>query len=961
MNKATFLKSFAFVSCLLGTLGASAQFSFSNANTATGLTDAHSGCAVAVVDVNNDGLDDIVKMDLSTSLRVELMGQDGTFTYYDLGNISGSSRVWGMACADVDHNGWKDVVTGVNGTLYLVKLSWVGGTITKTQTTLSGSYFVQNITFGDFDNDGWVDLFVCDDNNYSKIYKNNAGTLTLTSTIMDTAPGAPLTYGGDPADSGNYGSVWTDFDGDGDLDLFVAHCRQASTSSTDLRRKDRLFVNNGSNVYTEQAAAHGIEVSDYKQTWTASFGDIDNDGDMDLVTTNHGETGEVLENVGGNYTVIAGSGFNTVIDPIESVVADFDNDTYLDIMISGSNNYFWHNNGDKTFTQVPSVLPNLGGLLSFATGDLNHDGFIDLYASYGNIYNSPSTTDEDVLYLNNKNTNHYITFNLTGTTSNHDAIGAKVIITGAFGTQVREVRAGETYGTANSMQCHFGLGSNTSITSATIEWPAGGTTTLGALTADQFVTVTEGGCTIVGNTIPGPYTLCTGMSTTLTAASGFSSYLWSNGATTQSVTTSATGSFNVLVSNGTCSNISPTVTVTLNPDETPSVTAAGSNYCQGVATLTSTPASSYSWTGPGGFTANTQSINPSQSGSYVVTITGTCANFSSTPYNVNILSAPAPAGTGASGPGPASFNLSASGTGGALEWYDMPTGGTLLGTGTTYTTPVISSSTTYYVQDAFNYPGATGSTLPDYHTGTNLYSGTGTNGSVDFDVLAACTLKTVKVYTDTPGNREIILQNSSGTTIANLMYNFIADTNIVTLNFALAPGTNYHLTTNAAQNNILLGTNSPRLMRSNTGVSYPYTLSGFVSLTGSNQGSGVYYYYYDWQLEKADDICISERTPVLADVTTLTGISAINAGNSVQVYPNPATTEINVSFGTEINGDAVIEVADVTGRIVSTLNVSNVIGGKTVQLGTEELSAGTYMVTIRTNTTKLIQKVMLTK
>ena len=120
-----------------------------------------------------------------------------------------------MAVGDVDHTGWKDVVTGVNGVLYLVKLSWTGSTIAKTTITLGGSYFVQNITFGDIDNDGWLDVAVCDDVDYMKIYKNTAGTLNLqapATAMINTNINPGMTYSGDPYDSGNYGSVWLDID-----------------------------------------------------------------------------------------------------------------------------------------------------------------------------------------------------------------------------------------------------------------------------------------------------------------------------------------------------------------------------------------------------------------------------------------------------------------------------------------------------------------------------------------------------------------------------------------------------------------------------------------------------------------------------------------------------------------------------------------------------------------------------
>ncbi|MES2590571.1 MAG: FG-GAP-like repeat-containing protein [Bacteroidota bacterium] len=950
--------------CLFAAINSVAQFAFTNSNnllSSASQASLRSGCAVTVVDVNNDGLDDILRMDQSINLHLELQQQDGTFTHTDLGNIT-FSQVWAMAAADVDHNGWKDIVTGNYGELYLVKLFYSGGLVTATTTQLAGSYFVQNITFGDIDNDGWVDVFVCDDNDASKTYKNDgAGNLNLDATLINTTVNPGVFIAGDPADSGNYGSVWTDFDNDGDMDLFVAHCRQSASSSNDVRRKDRLFVNDGSNNYTEAGSLYGIEVTDFKQTWTASFGDIDNDGDLDLLETCHGESSIILENNGsGTFTDITSTtGFYTYFDPIESILEDFDNDGYLDVLITGNHWELWRNNGNKTFTQVYGALADLGGMLSFATGDLNHDGAIDLYASYGSIYNNPSSSDDDVLYLNDKNNNnHFITFNLTGVVSNEGAIGAHATIYGAFGKQVREIRSGETYGTSNSFQLHFGLGINTTIDSARIDWPAGGVSHFNTLNADQFVTVVENGCSIVDNTIPGTHIICGVQTITLNAPSGYSAYQWSSMETTPSISVSTVGTFNVLVtsSNG-CTNISPTVKVELNPDESPEINVIGElTSCQGGLTLLSTPAATYTWTGPGGFTASTQSISPIQSGTYSLSVQGQCGVFSGTPVAVTILPSPSPTVTGASGPGPASFNLSAAGTG-TLFWYDQLAGGTLLTTGTTYTTPIISNNTTYYVQNAVVISGAANDLGPKYFDGTAYFSSS--NGSVIFDVLANCTLNSVKVYTDTPGNREIQLQNSFGTVINSLVLNLIADTTIIALNWDLFPGINYELTTNSSVNTATLGNISPRLLRSNLGVNYPYSLIGLVTLTGSNQGSSVYYYFYDWEIQEPSTTCISERVPVTATITSAAGINDLNQPSGYKIYPNPAAEIVNLVFESNISSTIIVSLTDLTGRTVKSWQFKNAVQGQAFPLDIENVSSGSYLMNIKADTNNWIQKLIV--
>jgi hypothetical protein len=959
MKTTTLYRSVFVTLFALGAFTSRAQFAFTNSNSLL-TTASHSGCSVTVVDVNNDGLDDILKMEQSRTLVLELQNRDGSFTSTSLGLIPDNSNVWGMAAADVDHNGWKDVATG-SGACYLYKLFYNAGVVTATVTQLAQNYFVQNITFGDFNNDGWVDLEVCDDDDYAKVYVNTTGTLTPTTTLINTNINPGMYYGNDPYDSGNYGSVWTDIDNDGDLDLYIAHCRQSASSSNDQRRRDRLFINDGNNNYSEQAQSHGIEVTDFKQTWTTSFGDLDNDGDMDIVMTNHGENGQILQNNGtGNFTDITlTSGFTTPnTDPIESYVEDFDNDGFLDILISGGgpgNSYFmYHNNGNSTFTLATVPIPSTtNGMLSFAAGDLNHDGKVDIFASYGNVYNTPTSTD-DVLYLNTtNNTNHYITFALTGTVSNLGAIGARVTIYGPWGKQIREVRAGESYGTSNSMQCHFGLGANATVDSARIDWPSHLQTHFTTLAADQFVTAVEGTCTITGNVIPGPYIFCSGQSLTLNAAAGFATYNWSNGATTQSTTITTPGIYNVIVTSGNgCSSISPSVNIQLNPDETPTVTAAGAlEFCQGgTVTLTSTPATSYLWSNG----ETTQSISVNQSGSYSLTIQGFCGVFSSLPVNVNVLAAPLPIVTGASGVGPTSLTLNA--TGNSLSWYDQQFGGTLLGTGPSYTTPVLTTTTTYWVENATSYPGPTDYTGQTYHEGTPYSSGTNTNGAIDFDVTTPCTLVSVKVYTDTPGDREVDLLNSAGTVINSQLVTIPMDTSRITLNFSLTPGTGYRLTTNAAVNITNLGTVTPRLQRSNQGVMYPYTVNNVLSLTGSNQGGGYYYYFYDWEVEEQATVCVSDRVPVDAVILPV-GISSINSNSGFSIYPNPVKNFLNIKLPDSFNGSLTIKISDLTGRIVS----DNIYSAATdnLKINLKDFAKGAYLVKLVTDKDEFVQRIVV--
>jgi hypothetical protein len=161
-----------------------------------------------------------------------------------------------------------------------------------------------------------------------------------------------------------------------------------------------------------------------------------------------------MENVNGvfvNSTI--GSGLNALTaTSIETVTYDLDNDGNLDV-ISGGNILIGH--GDLTFDVYENILP-VGGS---AFGDLNNDGFIDAFV--GSIY------------MNDTNSNNWIKINTIGTVSNLNGIGARVEVHTNSGVQIRDVRSGEGFEKMSSLNTHFGLGTETSITNIIVYWPSG--------------------------------------------------------------------------------------------------------------------------------------------------------------------------------------------------------------------------------------------------------------------------------------------------------------------------------------------------------------------------------------------------------------------------------------------------------------------------------------------------------
>jgi len=939
---------------LLGNGNLNAQFQFENANSRLSTAAFNSGCPTTIVDWNNDGLDDIIRLKNGKSVYVEIQKTNQTFETRYFGDFSGSTGwAWAMCVADVDHNGYKDIVGGAGSSCKIMMISNDG--ITGTLVTLAGSYFVQNCTFADFNNDGWEDLFACDDNAPAHIYINDgAGNLVpSTTTINFTLHSGNI--GGDPMDSGNYGSVMTDFDNDGDMDLYIAKCRQSSTTSdgSDPRRVNVMFVNNGDGTYTENAAAYGINIA--WQTWTASFGDIDNDADLDLLLTNHDHESQIMLNDGtGHYTDISTTAGVVLSDitPIQSVMEDFDNDGFMDILVAGSSSRLYHNNGNNTFTRINGTFDN-NDMESFSIGDLNHDGFVDIYASYANIYTTPSSIN-DVIWLNNSNANtHFLNIDLEGTASNMGAIGARAMIYGSWGVQMREVRAGESYGTVNSSMLHFGIGSATEIDSVVVQWPSGTSQVIDSPQIDQFLSVIESTCIApeANITSPNSLVLCQGQTLQLNAPQGYE-YLWSSGETTQTIQVATMGEYNVRVSpigNSECASVSKTITVSLSPDETPSIDAIGeTTFCNGGSVVISAPTglNGYAWSN--GATGS-NSITVDQSGSYSLSIQGACATFSSSSIDVVELTPTIPTADDVflSTPGTASLVA----VGDSIQWYDAP-GGNLLGTGSTFGTPVISSNTTYYAVNINAYGGGLSNGGLAAPLTTNQFGATTTNSKVYFNVNTPCTLRSFTVYTDTPGARKFDMFSASGALLNTVTSTLVSGANIITLNFNLAVGTGYYLVTDAAFNQTLLGQNSPRLQRENSGtlIVYPYLIGDLVSITSNQYGNQYYFYFYNIQVEEAPVYCSSDVRAVNVVVDNSTSISD-NMNAFVGIYPNPADKFISVT--TEF-GNNNLTLMDAAGRIIKNQTIS--------QFGTfgiDEVPAGIYLLRVANEKSNSVHRLVI--
>lgn len=439
-----------------------------------------------VSDMNADGLDDIVRADFNGNFFILTQQPNGYFTENSLGNIQ-SAPPLSIILADIDNNGYSDILTGgqYNG-VRIVKSNQNASAYSVIQLP-QDSIFTQASAFADINNDGLLDVFVCNDDSTNGIWRNAGNGSFVRDAMGFDFSSIPLSK-----HSGNYGIVFTDFDNDGDIDAYVSKCRAGVTDSTDQRRINQLFVNNGQGVFKDKAAEFGLR--DSSQSWVTEFQDIDNDGDLDAFIANHYSPSRLMLNDGlGHFTDITASAglLNDMPDGIlQALMRDFDNDGYNDLIVAGLGGaQFFRNNGNRTFSSVNLPLLTVNSdqsLRSFVVGDLNHDGFWDLYTSY--FYGGP---EPDRLWLNSKNTNHFFAVTLRGTHSNRSAVGAKVLIKANGQTQIREVRAGESYGISNSLTQYFGLGNTTQIESIEVRWPSGQRSFVQNPSIDQFLTIAE--------------------------------------------------------------------------------------------------------------------------------------------------------------------------------------------------------------------------------------------------------------------------------------------------------------------------------------------------------------------------------------------------------------------------------------------------------------------------------------
>jgi hypothetical protein len=441
------------------------------------VTDLDRSGGVSWIDIDNDNdLDLFVSNGNLTSQnnRLYINNGAGSFTSVATGSIvtDGGSSI-GSTWGDYDNDGFPDCfVTNRNffGN-FLYRGNGTSNPIKQTGILPVTDIANSNMSsWVDIDNDGDLDLYVVNFQGDDFLYLNSGGTFTAQSISLQhdtTAFSIP--------------GLWADYNNDLRPDLFVGN------SGT---QNDMLYTNNGNLNFS------GTMLNDGRATLGGSWGDYDNDGDLDLFVANYLGQASILYNNSGapSYTLtpVASSAVQVTGFTVGSAFGDVDNDGDLDLFIAddGGNERLFYNTGYPSYAFVQDASGQLNaGNLSFgcALGDYDNDGQLDIVVANRNAQNN-------FLFHNNGNTNSWVTIKLSGTHSNKSGIGAKIFVKANIGGQpiwqMQEVAAQTGYN-AQNLWLHFGFGSATIIDSMLIRWPSGKVDTCARIPVNAMYTYVE--------------------------------------------------------------------------------------------------------------------------------------------------------------------------------------------------------------------------------------------------------------------------------------------------------------------------------------------------------------------------------------------------------------------------------------------------------------------------------------
>jgi len=438
------------------------------------------GQGVCAGDYDNDGWVDLYVTFWGHNVLLHNNG-DGTFT--DVTKKAGlwrDSVRWGTGCAFVDYDRdghldlfvseyvdfdpnhtpepgssalcqWKGISVmcgprGLKGTRNELYHNNGNGTFTdvseKSGISKTDLYYCFTALTGDFDNDGWPDIFVACDSTPSLLFHNNHD-----GTFTEVAVKAGVAYNEDGREEAGMGSHAGDYDGDGWLDIIRTNFSDDTST---------LYHNNGDGTFTDVTYVSGLGANTQFLGWGTLFVDVDNDGWPDLFVAN----GHVYPEVDANG---------------------------LDSTFRERKVFYWNQHNGKFKDISLDAGPGITAPFNshgVAAADFDNDGAVEILVN--NSHDPPS------LLKNNGEHGSWLSLKLVGTKSNRDAIGARVTVNAEGHQQLQEVRSGGGYISQSDFRLHFGLGKATKAEIVEVKWPSGLRQVFHDVDADKFYQIQEG-------------------------------------------------------------------------------------------------------------------------------------------------------------------------------------------------------------------------------------------------------------------------------------------------------------------------------------------------------------------------------------------------------------------------------------------------------------------------------------
>lgn len=433
--------------------------SFKDVTKKAGANDPAYSMGATIGDFNNDGYPDIYVCNYGTNILYKNNG-NGTFTNVTkkAGVAGGNECSVGAVWLDYDNDSFLDLYVGnylafdpaykyfyapdgFPGPMaydaqpdYLYHNNGDGTfeDVTRAMGVAETDGRAMGVGAADYDDDGFVDIYVANDHTLNYLYHNDGGKMftdrgTMSGTAFSQAGEATVSMSVD----------FADYNSDGLLDIFLSDDTYCS-----------LYENLGNGIFSDRSYPAGIATAAGQFVgWTSTFLDYDNDGDMDIFKTNgalkhlYGQEDQLFENIGdGKFREVSndlGKYFNEEYVGRGACIGDYDNDGDLDVYIA----------------------------------NLNSRGMF--------------------LRNNKGNQNNWLMLNLIGTTSNRDAIGARIKLTSGGKTQTTQEKSTTGYLSQNDHRIHFGLAKNNIVDKIEIKWPSGKIQVLENISPNQILTVTE--------------------------------------------------------------------------------------------------------------------------------------------------------------------------------------------------------------------------------------------------------------------------------------------------------------------------------------------------------------------------------------------------------------------------------------------------------------------------------------